>query len=232
MGNGYCSCNSDTGDVAVSKCEYKVDISDNSLLLNNNNNNNISNQQKIMDNNNIKDQKNEFLENIFPGGDNINNFFENKEKGLGSGNNQLQNNVSNSNNINSNNETNNEKAKENFEQKEAIEEEDEEEKKSSSKSQNIEKGNEEIIKVFDNFIKDHAEYLDETAYEKALNPKIKEIESNLEIIEEKFDSELHNLKLFKKGPLLFKNNDLIYNGNWNSNFLKAGFLLIILIFKL
>ena len=55
---------------------------------------------------------------------------------------------------------------------------------------------------------------------------------NLEIIEEKFDSELHNLKIFKKGSLLFKNNDLLYSGNWNSNLLKVGFLLIILIFKL
>lgn len=110
MGSGYCACNSDTGDIPASKCECKVDISDNSILLNNIN---INNQSKIIENNNnSKEQNNEFLDNIFPGGDNINNFFENKEKGLGAGNNnQIQNNVTNSNNINSNNETFNENKK-------------------------------------------------------------------------------------------------------------------------
>ena len=245
MGNGYCSCNSDTGDVPASKCEYKVDISDNSILLNNINNPN--NQSRLIDNNNnFKEQNNEFMDNIFPGGDNINNFFENKEKGLSCANNQIQNNVTNSNNINSNNETFNENKKEiDLEQKDAIEEEgDEDDKKSnviphlipkiyvkltkleknnSSKSQNIEKGNEEILKVFDNFIKDHAEYIDDNAYDKAMNPKVKEIEKNLDIIEEKFESEIHNLKLFKRPPLLFKSNNMIYNGSWNSKFLKEGY---------
>ena len=227
MGNGCCVCNSETGDVPASKCEFKVDISDNSLLLNNNNNNNINNQSKIIEhNNNSKDQNNEFLENIFPGGDNINNFFENKEKALQGGNGQIQNNLNTSNDnnyINTNNDSNIEKIKNNQEPKETIEEEDEEEKKSSSKSQNIEKGNDKILKFFDNFIKDHAEYIDETVYEKKLNPKVKEIENNLEIIEEKFESEILNLKLFKRGPLLFKNNNMIYNGSWNSKFLKEGF---------
>ena len=225
MGSGYCACNSDTGDIPASKCECKVDISDNSILLNNIN---INNQSKIIENNNnSKEQNNEFLDNIFPGGDNINNFFENKEKGLGVGNNnQIQNNVTNSNNINSNNETFNENKKEiDLEQKDAIEEEEDEEgKKSSSKSQNIEKGNEEILKVFDNFIKDHAEYIDDNAYDKAMNQKVKEIENNLDTIEEeKFESEIHNLKLFKRPPLLFKSNNMIYNGSWNSKFLKEGY---------
>ena len=37
MGGGICACDTDPGDVPASKYEYKVDISDNSLLLNNNN---------------------------------------------------------------------------------------------------------------------------------------------------------------------------------------------------
>ena len=60
-------------------------------------------------------------------------------------------------------------------------------------------------------------------FENATNSKVKEIEEKLEVIEEIFESEIHNLKLFKKGPLLFNNNNLIYNGSWNSQFLKEGF---------
>ena len=45
----------------------------------------------------------------------------------------------------------------------------------------------------------------------SINQKVKEIENNLEMIEEKFDSEIHNLKLFKRAPLLFKSNNIIFN---------------------
>ena len=215
MGNGICICNSDTGDVPASKCEYKVDISDNSLLINNNNNNNLNNQSKIIDNNNINNSNNnEFLDKIFPGGDNINNFFENKEKGLNSGNNQNENNIKNT-----SKDSKNDKIEEKIDEKDAIEEEDDQEnKKSSSKSQDIEKGNEEIIKVFDKFIKEHAKFIEETQFIDSINPKIKEIENNLEVIEEQFDSEIHDLKLFKKGPLLFKKDNILYSGSWNSKF--------------
>lgn len=51
-----------------------------------------------------------------------------------------------------------------------------------------------------------------------MNQKVKEIENNLEMIDDKFDSEIHNLKLFKRAPLLFKSNNIIYSGSWNSKF--------------
>ena len=103
-------------------------------------------------------------------------------------------------------------------QKDSIKKEGDEEIKKVV--QNIEKGNEEIIKVFDNFIKDHVEYIDDNAYDKAMNPKEKEIGNNLDIIED--ESEIHNLKLFKRSLLLFKSNDIIYNDSSNSKDLKEG----------
>lgn len=100
---------------------------------------------------------------------------------------------------------------------------EEEENKISFESQYIEKGNDGIANYFDNFIKDYARYLDDEEYRKAINPKIKEIEDNLELIEDNFESEIFNLKLFKKGPLLFKDNNMIYVGSWNNRFEKEGF---------
>ena len=100
---------------------------------------------------------------------------------------------------------------------------DDDESKISFESQDIEKVNNGIPNYFDNFIKDYARYIDDEEFKKTINPKIKAIEDNLEVIEENFESEIFNLKLFKKGPLLFKDNNMIYEGSWNNNFEKEGF---------
>ena len=190
MGNGYCLCNSNPGGVAVSKCEYKMDIPDNSLLLNDNfnNNNNVNNKSKNIDSIN---NNNEFSDKIFPCGDNITNLFVKKEKGI------EHNNLHNVNNDSNNNEKIKEEMEEEKEEKEKKEENEQNEqnvnKSNFSKSENVEKGNEEIIKIFENFIKDYAKLIDDEIFENATNSKVKEIEDKLEVIEEVFESEIHNL---------------------------------------
>ena len=145
-----------------------------------------------------------------------NNFscpFKKEKKDLDAYNKSIENNIINT--------INNSNKKQIEERKELNLEEDN--SKFSPESQDIEKGNDGIPNYFDNFIKDYARYIDDEEFKKTINPKIKAIEDNLEVIEDNFESEIFNLKLFKKGPLLFKDNNMIYEGSWNNNFEKEGF---------
>ena len=79
---------------------------------------------------------------------------------------------------------------------------------------------EELINKFDEQIKEFAEYISEEQFNEAENKIIKEIENNLEKFENNFKN---NSNSFERPPLLFKKDNSLYKGFWNSKGEKNGF---------
>ena len=98
-------------------------------------------------------------------------------------------------------------------------EEENNEQEEENNEQKEENNNEELIKAFDNKIKEFAEYISEEKFNIIENPKIKEIENNLK--EFKIKKKFKNC--FERPPLLFKNDKSIYKGFWNNKGEKNGF---------
>ena len=108
---------------------------------------------------------------------------------------------------------------ENYEHEEDNNEQEEDNNSNSSNSNSKENNNEELIKAFDNKIKEFAEYITEEKFNSLENPKIKEIENNLA----EFNCKKKYKNCFERPPLLFKKDKSIYKGFWNNKGEKSGF---------
>ena len=115
-----------------------------------------------------------------------------------------------------NKENENEEIEKDNENENDIENEEEEE------DSKIEEKTKELIEKFDVKIKEFAEYITDEKLNEIENKIIKKIEEDLN--EMSFNSNNNKKKdCFIRPALLFKNDNSIYKGSWNSNGKKEGF---------
>ena len=225
--------------------DASIKVKQDSIYLPNGNNLNSYYESKLnQNNNNEEDGFNLSLSPISKGKKNNINFYQNNIN-----NNESSNNKNNSSNIDTNKiyeplkikienkgfnaesyveeesnsqEENNSQEEEKKDQEENNEQEEdnnEQEEENNSNSNSKDNNNEELIKAFDDKIKEFAEYISEEKFNSLENPKIKEIENNLT----EFNCKKKYKNCFERPPLLFKNDKSVYKGFWNNKGEKCGF---------
>ena len=96
-----------------------------------------------------------------------------------------------------------------------------EENESEKEDSKIEENKKELIEKFDKKIKDYAEYISDDKVNEVENSIVKKLEQTLDEISLEVNN--NNIDCFTRPALLFKEDNSIYKGSWNSQGKKEGF---------
>ena len=241
MGINFCYCNKNTvnvpnpySDLSVENINYKTQQKIINSQLKQNidsiclpNGNNINSFFDNKDNQNNQNDIDNFDISLSP----INNARKNVSTNIININNEsshVKNNSSNKNTSNINTDkiydhmkykSDNEAVKEESCEKEESNSQ-ENENESEKEDSKIEENKKELIEMFDKKIIEFAEYISDDKLNEVENSVVRKFEETLDEIS--IDS-FHKTDCFTRPALLFKNDNSIYKGSWNSKGLKEGF---------